>query len=297
MDRDMIVHIGSFLDTPSLVSLSLIDAPTADILRNQLVVATKSDELRDGLMRDDSADRTMQTLRQYLLNPETRQQALIGRTAVLKFARDVADAYQHEREIDLSGKVNVLLKYIKQEFSLLFQDVIKGIMGPRAVGLEGSMMSLMGDGVSDSKWLHSLNDIGLSRLLTAWFENPNPCLAENESLTIKLIQNLPSTGYWLYEPFHAAAATIMSRHGTKAIMDEFAKFLDRVVVHDPNRVDLFHLRPGIIAMQLAEESDWIDDVLFASMLRYLQRHNLVDDSTETFAETRTVLNEWNTSGP
>lgn len=305
MNRDVLGCIGSFLDTSSLIVMSSLDSHTADILRNQLELSTKSDELSNTLMNDHNVLSTLKTLQQYILDPKTKQQTAIGRLAIFKFARDVADTYRHGgKDLNLRGEVDImespfLLNFIKQELPHLFQDTIKGLLGTNVSGIR-RVMFYMEDGITDCTWLASLRGIGLYRLMTAWFQH-----AENEPRTVKLIQNLPSRSPYPRGPFYISAERLFREleDGTRATWEEFAKFLDRVEIPSPEANEYWRTESGRImvqlANQLAKESDEVDDVLFAAMLRYLERgrevypfkhiYSVIKNSNQPLAKTRAVL--------
>lgn len=326
MDRDMIGHLGSFLDTASMENLSSLDPTTAAILKNQLEVATKSDQLSNQLLhlKGSSTFSPMQSLRKYLFNPETKQQALIGRTAMFKFATEVADAYRRGQTIAIPARQDImvstsLVRYIQEEFPQLFGDFIKGLMGPEAIGIK-DVMFFMGDDVADLKWLSSLSDVGRSRVLDQWFTGNGGRGADNELLTIQLIRNLPSQGYILDKPFEVATQLFSTSQVIVSddVRNEFANFLGKV---HPSKYSIASLE---IHALLAAESfgpqfesvpSRGDDALLSAMIKYLWRKGEVDefddiynvvsdindindtsDDSQLFVETRAVLDDYLDNG-
>lgn len=297
MDRDTVRHLGSFLDTPSLAAMSSLDPLTANILRNQLELSTKSDELSDRLIKGESVYQTLDTLK----NPKTPQEAIIARRAIYNLAREVASKYKQQLPMPRATwlmESQFLIEYIKREFPQLFSDTIKGLMGPSAYGF-GRVASLMGDQVTDRKWLYSLGESGLSRVLDGWF----PEMLGNVPRTIQLIRNLPPRGF-LYskKPFYIARDLLKgSNKKMDVIRGEITRLLDRVETLTYPNAEI-----GAIALQisegLADDSTRGQDELFAAMLRYLQRHDSIDnleriysiikDSDQALSETRAVLNNY-----
>lgn len=295
--RDILGHLGQFLNTSSLASVSGMDTYAAETLKNQLALAVDSDKIRDEFFSSIPLDYRgpgpwWDLFETTLAHPESKRDEIVAVTALRKITRDIADSYRLDQPIDIpsTSMFNLLysvflMRTIKDKFPEMFDDFVKGLMGPKAYVLERTA-SLMGDAIVDPIWFEYLEGKGLDQILVTWFGTIDPKIEDNIEhkehfsdidLTVRLLKALPSDADWGLAPFYAAERMVTNDLVSAEVLEELAKFLDRV--NPPRIKGVFDQGLRNVAQQDVKMDQPARRKLFDAMeryaaARYLERYQL-----------------------
>lgn len=294
--RDVLQHLGPFMDTSSLASVSDMDPYASSALSNQLALAVDSDKIRDEFFSSIPLDYRgpgpwWDLFETTLAHPESKRDEIVAVTALRKIVRDIADSYRLDQPIDIpsTSMFNLLysvflMRTIKDKFPEMFDDFVKGLMGPKAYVLERTA-SLIGDAIVDPIWFGYLEGEGLDQILVSWFGTIDPKIEGIEhkehfsdiGLTVRLLKALPSDADWGLAPFYAAERMVTNDFVSAEVLEEFAKFLDQV--NPPRIKGVFDQGMRNVVQQDVKMDQPARRKLFDAMeryaaARYLERYQL-----------------------